>query len=89
MIRQAENGVLIGVRVKTGSKRFALSRKGDNLILEVTSPPREGKANEEMLKGLKRMFGRDVEIVRGARSKDKVILVRGAKKRDIENIINN
>lgn len=86
MIKQTENGVLIGVRVKPNSKRFALSRKGDQLILEVVSPPKEGKANLEIVRGLKRIFGKDVEIVKGLKSKEKVILVRNTNKEEIEGL---
>lgn len=79
MIRQTEKGVLMEVKVKPNSKRFALARKGGQLVLEVVSPAREGKANLEIVKGLKRLFGRDVEIVKGSRKRRKVILVKGAK----------
>lgn len=79
MIRQTENGVLIEVKVRPNSKRFALVKKEDQLILEVVSPARAGKANLEIVKGLKRLFGREVEIVKGLRERRKVILVKGAK----------
>ncbi len=88
MLKQTKNGVLIEVRVKPNSKRFALLRKGEKLILEVTSPPREGEANLEIIKGLKRMFGRNVEIVKGPKSRNKVILVSGAALQEIEGHIN-
>lgn len=78
MMKETKDGLIIEVRVKPNSKRFALTRKDDQLILEVTSPAQEGKANMEIVKGLKRLFGKDVEIVSGLRSRDKVILVRGA-----------
>ncbi|NIO22895.1 MAG: YggU family protein [Candidatus Aenigmarchaeota archaeon] len=86
MIRQTEKGVLLEVRVKPNSKRFALIRKGDQLILEVTSPPREGRANLEIVRELKRRLGKDVEIVKGFKSREKVILVKNAKKEDLETI---
>jgi uncharacterized protein (TIGR00251 family) len=78
MMKETKDGLIIEVRVKPNSKRFALTRKDDQLILEVTSPAKEGKANMEIIKGLKRLFGKDAEIVSGLRSRDKVILVRGA-----------
>jgi len=87
MLKQTKNGVLIEVRVKPNSKRFALLRKGEKLILEVTSPPREGKANLEITRGLKRMFGRDTEIVKGFKGKEKVILVKSAELKEIEDRI--
>ena len=84
MIRETADGVLLEIKVKPGSRRFALYEKDGKLILEVTSPPHEGKANLEIVKGLKRLLGKDVEIVSGFKAKDKVILVRGANKEDVE-----
>jgi uncharacterized protein (TIGR00251 family) len=86
MMKETRDGLIIEVMVKPNSKRFALTRKDGQLILEVTSPPREGKANMEIIKGLKRLFGKDVEIVRGLKSKDKVILVRGANADEVERL---
>ena len=87
MIRQTENGVLLEVRVKPSSKRFALSEKDGQLILEVTSPPKEGKANLEIVRALKKMFGKDVEIVKGFKSKSKIILIKGMKTGEFRSLI--
>jgi uncharacterized protein (TIGR00251 family) len=83
MIKQIAEGVLLEVRIKPNSKRFALYERGGRLILEVTSQPQEGKANIEIVKGLKKMFCRDVEIVRGLKGRGKLVLIRGAKKGEI------
>ncbi|MCK5023265.1 MAG: YggU family protein [Candidatus Aenigmarchaeota archaeon] len=84
MIKQIQNGVLIKVRVKTNSKSFGFVDKKDQLILEVKSPPKEGKANTEIVKELRKMFGKDVEIVKGLKGKDKIILVKNAKIEEIK-----
>lgn len=83
MIRQTDDGVVIEVRVRPNSKRFALIEKDGKLVLEVTSPPQEGKANLEIVKGLKRLFGKDVEILRGLRGREKLVLIRGARREEI------
>jgi len=86
MIRKTKDGILLEVKVKPSSNRFAITKKGDQLIIEVTSPPKEGKANTEIVKELKRKLGKDVEIVKGFRGKDKIILIRDAKTEDIGNL---
>lgn len=86
MIKQTENGVLLEVRVKPGSRRFALYGKDGKLILEVKAPPQEGKANLEIVKELRRMTHKDVEIISGFRARDKVLLIRDAKKEEIERL---
>jgi uncharacterized protein (TIGR00251 family) len=86
-VRETPEGVLLEVRVKPNSDRFSLSRREGRLVLEVASPPREGEANTEIVKGLKRLFRKDIEIVRGLKGKDKVILVRDGKASEMEKAI--
>lgn len=87
MIRQSGNDVIIEVKVKPNSKRFTITKKGDQLILEVTSHPKEGKANAEIIKGLERKFGKEVEIVKGMKGKDKIILVKNAEMKGVVSLI--
>lgn len=85
MIKQTEKGVLLEIRVKPNSRKFGFSRKGGKLILEVTSPPKEGKANAEIIRELKKMFRKEVVILKGFRSRDKIIFVNGAASEDLKN----
>ena len=86
-IKTHPKGVIIEVRVRTNSAGFSLLERDDSLIIEVTSPPQEGKANAEIIKKLKKLTGHDVEIVKGMKSKNKLILIRGATKEEIEKLI--
>ena len=66
----------VKVRVKPGSKRVKVERVGDTLVVSVRSPAREGKANAELTKVLAEYYGvpkSRVRIVRGHRSRDKVV----------------
>ena len=56
------------------------------LYADVTSPPDKDKANKELMKELKKFFGKEVSIVSGHKSREKIILVKG-KKDDIETLI--
>jgi uncharacterized protein len=73
------------VRVKPGAKREAVGgRHGDALVVAVTAPPVDGKANEAVRKALAKTFGvrkQDVTIVAGERGRDKVVEVPGAAER--------
>ena len=70
------------VRVKPGAKREVVGgRHGDALVVAVTAPAVEGKANDAVCKALAKAFGiraRDVTIVAGQRGRDKVIEVPDA-----------
>lgn len=86
LMKTHPRGVLIEVRVKTNSPKFTLSRSGDEVVIEVTSPPKEGKANTEIVKSLRKLTGHEVEIVKGLKGKKKLILIRDAEPEEMEKL---
>ena len=81
MIRQAEDGAILRVRVSAGAREDAITgRHGDVLKVRVQTPPEKGKANRSLALLLAAAVGArtsDVEVVRGATSRDKSLLFRG------------
>ena len=73
------------VRVKPGAKREAVGGShGDALVIAVTAPAIEGKANEAVRKALAKAFGvrkQDVAIIAGERGRDKIVDVPDADER--------
>jgi uncharacterized protein (TIGR00251 family) len=68
----------IQVKVKPSSKTEDISREGYSFIVKVKEPPREGKANQAVIKLLAEHFGvpqSQVRILSGFRSRNKVIEV--------------
>jgi len=68
----------IQVKVKPNSRTEEISREGNNFIVKVKEPPKEGKANQAVIKLLAEHFGvskSQVRILSGFRSKNKVIEV--------------
>ena len=68
----------IQVKVKPNSKTEELSQKGDSFIVKVKEPPKEGKANQAVIKLLAEHFSvpqSQVRILSGFRSRNKVIEV--------------
>jgi len=68
----------IQVKVKPNSRTEELSREGDIFIIKVKEPPKEGKANQAVIKLLAEHFGvpqSQVRILSGLRSRNKVIEV--------------
>ena len=47
----------IQVKVKPGSKTEELSREGDSFTIKVKEPPKEGKANQAVIKLLAEHLG--------------------------------
>ena len=66
----------IQVKVKPNSKTEGLSQEGDSIIVKVKEPPKEGKANQAVIKLLAEHFSisqSQIRILSGFRSRNKVI----------------
>jgi uncharacterized protein (TIGR00251 family) len=68
----------IRVKVKSGSKTEELGREGNSFIVKVKEPPREGRANQAVIKLLAEHFSvpkSHIRILSGFKSRNKVIEV--------------
>ena len=72
-----KDALVLEVRVKPSSPGFKITEDNGNFIIEVKSPPQEGKANTEIVKELRKMFKTEILILSGLKSKKKVILLKG------------
>ncbi len=77
-----KDGTLLALRVSPGAKRTSIEGPyGERALkLRVAAPPADGRADAETERFLARLLGlprSDVAVVRGASSRDKVVLVRG------------
>ncbi len=83
-VRPAEDGVYVKLRVSPGAKSAAVKGLyGEGALrLSVAAPPVGGKANKEVERYLAALIGVEksrVFVVKGASSRDKLVLVRGTK----------
>ncbi|MEO5876573.1 MAG: DUF167 domain-containing protein [Streptosporangiaceae bacterium] len=73
--------VRLAIRVRPGGSRARVGGSHDGaLIVKVAARPVEGQATEAALAAVARAVGirrRDVSLVRGATSRDKVLELRG------------
>ncbi|MFP3908689.1 MAG: DUF167 domain-containing protein [Archaeoglobaceae archaeon] len=76
-VKVRDKGITIDVDVTPGAKKNELGfdQWRSVVTVKVKSPPRKGKANNEIVKRFKELFGREVEIIAGQTSTRKVILV--------------
>jgi hypothetical protein len=68
----------IHVKVKPNSRTEEVSHEGAGFVVKVKEPPKEGKANQAVIKLLAEHFGvskSQVRILSGFRSKNKVVEV--------------
>jgi hypothetical protein len=72
--------VKLNVVVKPNARKNAVETRQDgSLVVYVSTPPIEGRANERLVQVLAEHFGRprrDIVIVSGVRSKRKIVEVR-------------
>ncbi len=88
-----KDGILLNLRVSPGARRTSIEGPYGEaaLKLKVAAPPVEGKANAEAERFLAQSLGvsrSDVAVIRGASSRDKVILVRGAEADTLRDLLN-
>jgi uncharacterized protein len=87
LITQGKNGVLLTLRVSPNASANTIStERPDALVVKLTTPPVEGRANKDAIKLLAKKLGiaaSKIELVRGKTSRDKVVLISGS---DIETV---
>ncbi len=80
-VREHPRGCVIDVRVHPSSPRRGIDAgRGGRVQVFVHSPPREGRANKEVLKELAAALDiapSRLELLRGQASRDKTVLARG------------
>ena len=79
-----DNPITFAVRVIPRAKQNKVQPQADgSLKVHVTAPPEDGRANEAVVEVIAQWLGvkrREVEIIRGATNRNKVVRVTGAGK---------
>ena len=77
----SESTTTFQIRVQPRAKRIAVTKVADgSLKVYVTAPPEDGRANEAVVEAIAEWLGvkrRQVEIIRGATNRNKVVRVTG------------
>jgi uncharacterized protein (TIGR00251 family) len=89
-ITETKDGAVIEVFVKPKSEKFeVLLEGGGDMVVRCTEEPFKGKVNKELLKALSKFFHTNVELVSGATSRQKRLLLKGMAKSEIEKFLNS
>lgn len=83
-IIETKQGCIVDVSVKPRSREFKVELEAGEIVIRSTEEPVGGKVNKELINELSRLFERQVELVSGFASKDKKLLVKGARKSEVE-----
>jgi uncharacterized protein (TIGR00251 family) len=75
----SSGGLLVGIRaVPNAKKTGAVGIYNGMLKVKVSAPPEDGKANREIIEFMAGMLGirkKDIEIVKGEKSREKTLLI--------------
>ena len=88
-ITETKDGVILEVFVKPKSQKFEVLLEGDEVVVRCTEEPAKGKVNKELLKALSKLFHTNVELVSGATSRQKLLLLKGIEKSEVERFLHN
>ncbi len=88
-LKETADGVIITIFVKPNSAKFSVELDGEEIVVHATEEPERGKVNKEILKELTKRFKAKVELVSGATSRQKQLVVLGVKKTDLEKLLKN
>jgi uncharacterized protein (TIGR00251 family) len=88
-ITETKDGAVIEVFVKPKSTKFEVLLEGDEVVVRCTEEPVKGKVNKELLKALSKFFHTNVELVSGATSRQKRLLLKDIEKSEVERILRN
>lgn len=86
-ISETKDGTVIEVFVKPNSQKFEVVIEGDEIVVRCTEEPVKGKVNKEIIKEFSKLFHSRVEIVSGATSRQKRLLIKGIEKKEIERFL--
>ena len=81
---ETKEGTIIEIYVKPNSEKFRVSLENGEIVVRCTEEPVKGKVNKELIKEFTKIFHSQIELVSGATSRQKKLLVKGAKVSIIE-----
>ena len=84
--REIGNNLIIEANIKPKSSIFKIEKK-DNYIIYCKSSPEQNKADQEIIKEMKKLTRNQVKIIRGLKSKKKSILLNNITEREFEKMI--
>lgn len=91
MFRDSPEGVTFAVRVISRARQNQIvGVEGDSIKIRLTAPPLEGRANEALVDLLSERLNvsrSSVEIVRGTKSRLKIIRLRGKSAAKLEKLL--
>jgi hypothetical protein len=90
IVEAHKDGCILHVLVVPNAKKseiVGVDNTRDRLKVKVKAPPVEGRANDELVKFLSKLFNTKIELTVGKKSRKKDLLVIGKSKEEVERIL--
>jgi uncharacterized protein (TIGR00251 family) len=84
---ETKDGTIIEIFVKPNSREFSIRIDDGEIVVFCTEEPVKGKINKELVKELSKFFKCRVLIVSGLTSRQKRLLIKGARKSEVERLL--
>ena len=69
--------MILKIKVKPNSEKQEIEKiDEENYKISLKSKPENNKANIELIKLLKKHFGKDIKIIKGLRNRNKIVEVK-------------
>jgi uncharacterized protein (TIGR00251 family) len=86
-ISKTKEGIILEFLVKTRSPAFKIVVEGDELIVYCTQEPVRGRVNKELVNEFSRIFRREVILVSGFASRQKLVLIKDICQSEAEGLL--
>jgi uncharacterized protein (TIGR00251 family) len=83
-LTETKDGTIIEVYVKPNQPKFKITIDGDEILVHSTQEPVKNKVNRELIKEISKLFHTNVELVSGATSRQKKLLVKYVEEKEVE-----
>jgi uncharacterized protein (TIGR00251 family) len=83
-LTETKDGTIIEIYVKPNSAKFEVTVEDDEVVVRSTEEPEKGKVNKQIIKELTKLFHTNVELVSGATSRQKRLVIKGIEKKELE-----
>jgi uncharacterized protein (TIGR00251 family) len=86
-IKETKDGVNLSIFVKPNSPKFKIKFDDAEIVVYATEEPEKGKVNKEIIKEFTKLFHAELELASGFTSKQKILVIKGLKKEQVEKIL--
>lgn len=86
-LTETKDGTIIEIYVKPNSPKFEVYVEDDEIVVRSTEEPEKGKVNKQIIKELTKLFHANVELVLGATSRQKRLLIKGKTDNEVQQLL--